>query len=617
MKRTLLAVFLSALALLCILSLPVFSDGEASYAEVAPGGDISGVDDVIEVFGGAGNVSVSTEGEEIQIYFERSIKLLSPVVIKSGTYRIYGRDCSLFRGFENGSLIVLDGSSGEGPKLIIEEKSLTDWDAGKTAVFTFDGNSSAYPSSSGALITLKGDAKIDLDGKVLFRNAVNTGLGGAIYAEAVADGSEYLSPSVKLNYCKFTECHSAMGGGAIALIGGKNSEGEVILTDVIMGNNSALNTSGGAKGGAIYTNGGSIKLSGTCQLTGNTADYGGAGYFCGYAELEGGAVRDNTAKVSGGAFYCGNDAERGTSGTIAMNNTTVSYGASEGNGGAITNEGTLLIGGSTYLTDCKAKGDGGAIYNLGSFGFSAGDIITNKADGKAGAIYNGKSGILIVSGGRIASNEASLCGGVYSEGVFEFKGGSIGKSIGSAPQNLVSGIMRISASATFTSTEVLGILLGSGNDTTVISVEEKLTSLVKQTVAVYKTETDKNGATVVKLANASGIQIFKSENSDALLSAVKGFKVQGEGLKNYKISSDGRLAFKLPLMPLWGWILTLLVLSVAAFGTFFAVKRIKSGKQNAAETPDGEEKESAYSAAVEDNTEETARNGVGEDRAER
>ena len=111
--------------------------------------------------------------------------------------------------------------------------------------------------------------------------------------------------------------------------------------------------------------------------------------------------------------------------------------------------------------------------------------------------------------------------------------------------------MRISASATFTSTEVLGILLGSGNDTTVISVEEKLTSLVKQTVAVYKTETDKNGATVVKLANASGIQIFKSENGEALLSAVKGFNVQGEGLKNYKISSDGRLAFKLPLMPLW------------------------------------------------------------------
>ena len=66
-----------------------------------------------------------------------------------------------------------------------------------------------------------------------------------------------------------------------------------------------------------------------------------------------------------------------------------------------------------------------------------------------------------------------------------------------------------------------------------------------------------------------------------------------------------------------GWILTLLALSGAVFGAFFAVKRIKSGKQNAAETPDGEKKESDDSATAEDDTEDTARNDVGEDRSER
>ena len=581
MKKTLLIALVSVIALSCIFAFPVFADGEASYAEVAPGGSVSSIEDVATAFGGEENVTARAEGEEIRIYFEKSIKLLSPVVIKSGTYRIFGRDCSLFRGFENGSLIVLDGSDGNGPKLIIEEKSLTDWETGKTAIFTFDGNKSDFPTAKGALITVKGNGRLTLDGKVLFKNALSTELGGAISVEAVQNGDGYFSPSVSLNYCKITECYSLVGGGGIALVGGKNGEGEVILTDVIMEKNEAVSTGKSAKGGALYVSGGTVKLSGSFQLANNKADIGGTAYIAGYAELEGGSVRDSAATVSGGAFYCGVDTERGTSGTIAMNNTYVSYGISDGNGGAITNEGTLLIGGSTYLTDCKAKGDGGAVYNLGSFGFSSGDIITNKADGKAGAIYNGLSGILIVSGGRISSNDASLCGGIYSEGVFEFKGGSIGKSLGSAPQNLVSGIMRIGDSATFTDTEVIGILLKDGTENTVISVTGKLTSRVKQTVAFYKTVTDKNGADTVKLANGGGMRVFASENAEALLSAVKGFKVQGEGLKNYKISSDGALAFKLPLMPLWGWILTVIALIGATVGVIFAVKYFKNKNVNA------------------------------------
>ncbi len=584
MKKTVFAAALSLIIIVSLLCLPVFSDGEASYAEIAPGGEIYSADDVKTAFGGEGNVTVSIEGEEIHIYFERSIKLLSTVVIKDGTYRIHGRDCSLFRGFENGALILLDGSDGSAPKLIIEEKSLTDWETGKTAVFTFDGNKSQFPTANGALLAVKGNGEVDFDGKILFKNAVNSDFGGAIYAEAVMDGgSGYLSPSVKLNYCKITDCKSLKGGGGIALIGGKNGEGEVTLTDVIIEKSEALSADKTAKGGGFYLDGGKLKISGSWQLLENKADLGGGGYVGGFAELEGGTVRDNSSTVSGGAFHCGVNTERGTSGTIAMNNTVISYATTDGNGGAIANEGTLLIGGTTYLTDCKAKGDGGGVYNLGSFGFSSGDIITNKSEGKAGAIYNGACGILIVSGGRISSNDAPICGGIYSEGVFEFKGGSIGKSIGSTPQNLVSGVMKMSGTATFTDTEVLGILIKNGAEPTVISVDGKLTSRVKQSVAFFEYVTDKNGVSVLKLATEGGLKVFSAENPENLESAVKGFKVYGEGLKNFKIKSDGTLAFKLPLMPLWGWILTLIGLAGAVVGVIIAVKKLRIKKALRAE----------------------------------
>ena len=576
MKKTVFAAALSLIIIVSLFCIPVFSDGEASYAELAPGGEIRSADDVKSAFGGESNVTVSSEGEEIHIYFERSIKLLSTVIIKDGTYRIHGRDCSLFRGFESGALILLDGSDGSAPRLIIEEKSLTDWETGRTAVFTFDGNKSEFPSASGALLAVKGNGSVDFDGKILFKNAVNAELGGAIYAEAVAHGgSGYLSPSVKLNYCKITDCKSLKGGGGIALIGGKSGEGEVTLTDVIIEKNEALSAERAAKGGGFYLDGGTLKISGSWQLLENKADLGGGGYSGGFTELEGGTVRDNSSTVSGGALHCGVNTERGTSGTVAMNNTVISYASTDGNGGAIANEGTLLIGGNTYLTDCTAKGDGGGVYNLGSFGFSSGDIITNKAEGKAGAIYNGKTGILIVSGGRISSNDAPICGGIYSEGVFEFKGGSIGKSIGSVPQNLVSGIMKMSGAATFTDTEVLGILIKSGAEPTVISVDGKLTSRVKQSVAFFEYVTDKNGVSVLKLATESGLKVFSAENPEILESAVKGFKVYGEGLKNFKIKSDGVLAFRFPLMPLWGWILTLIGLTGAAVGVTATVKKLR------------------------------------------
>ena len=605
MKKRIVTVVFSLLLLTALLCIPVFSDGEASYSETAPGGEVSSPDELKTAFGGDTNVTVTVEGEETHVFFNTSIKLSSPVVIKSGTYRIFGRDCTLFRGFENGSLILLDGTLGGEPKLIIDETSLTDWETGKTAIFTFDGNASEYPSVSGALLTVKGAGAIDFNGKVLFKNAKNKEYGGAIYVETV-DGK---APSVKLKGSKITECVSHKGGGGIAFFGGKSGEGAVTVTDVIIEKCESLSDGNDAKGGAFYTNGGRISLSGACQLLDNRSDIGGGGYIGGFAEIEGITFRRNSATVSGGALHCGVDAARGTSGSVAMNNALLAYNTTGGCGGAIANEGTLLIGGDTYITDSKAKKDGGGVYNLGSFGFSAGDIITNMADGKAGAVYNGIGGILIVSGGRIASNEASICGGIYSEGVFEFKGGSIGKNIGSVPQNLASGIIRMSDLATFTDTEVIGLLVKKGEEPPVISIEGKLTSRVKQTVAFFELVTNESGVGTARLVSKSGMKVFSSENAEDLQSAVEGFKAYGEGLKSFKIKPDGRLSFKMPIMPIWGWLLTLLGVVGAVFGVLILVKKLKKNGATG-----GEEKASESDNDVTEwNTEDTSHGSVKED----
>ena len=88
-------------------------------------------------------------------------------------------------------------------------------------------------------------------------------------------------------------------------------------------------------------------------------------------------------------------------------------GKVSGNGGAITNAGTLNIQGGT-ITGNSATGNGGAVYNTGTTTISGGSLTGNSAV-NGGAIYN--SGTLIVSGGSIQNNTATTNGGaIYHNG---------------------------------------------------------------------------------------------------------------------------------------------------------------------------------------------------------
>jgi len=92
-----------------------------------------------------------------------------------------------------------------------------------------------------------------------------------------------------------------------------------------------------------------------------------------------------------------------------------------GNGGAITNAGTLNIQGGT-ITGNSATGNGGAVYNTGTTTISGGSLTGNSAV-NGGAIYN--SGTLIVSGGSIQNNTATTNGGaIYHNGTYFYLQGS-------------------------------------------------------------------------------------------------------------------------------------------------------------------------------------------------
>lgn len=119
-----------------------------------------------------------------------------------------------------------------------------------------------------------------------------------------------------------------------------------------------------------------------------------AGVHDGYISTENGSVAQvlGVLNVSDGAQF--------------TNNKT------DGNGGAIFNDGTMTLGDGVLFTDNSAKGDGGAIYNTGTLTLDSDVFIGNSANGYGGAV--GSKGQLTLKGTTFANNTASVGGAMYS-----------------------------------------------------------------------------------------------------------------------------------------------------------------------------------------------------------
>jgi predicted outer membrane repeat protein len=119
-------------------------------------------------------------------------------------------------------------------------------------------------------------------------------------------------------------------------------------------------------------------------------------------------TKGNTSSNDGGAIR--------NEGTLVVSNSTLSRNTSANQGGAIFNQGTLEVSDST-LSRNRAKGDGGAISSEGTLVVSNSTLSGNSTQSKGGAIANRSSGTATVSNSTLSGNSASNGGAMSNERV--------------------------------------------------------------------------------------------------------------------------------------------------------------------------------------------------------
>ena len=105
----------------------------------------------------------------------------------------------------------------------------------------------------------------------------------------------------------------------------------------------------------------------------------------------------------------------GQGATAKLTGLTFSGGWSTTSGGAIVNQGNLVVSNSTLAGNSAADG-GGAIDNLGTLNLDSSTLSGNSAGSFGGAIDVEGSGRFTATNSTIASNAAALGGGIYSTG---------------------------------------------------------------------------------------------------------------------------------------------------------------------------------------------------------
>lgn len=580
-KLTVLLLSLTALLVFSLLpagaAIPA-SEGVLDYAYAAPGGSVENIEELIAAFGsddfGKPNAQ-KINGSDTEIRILNTVILQSPIIIKTGSYRIVGGGCTIARGFDSGSLIVLDGTTGQNPTLELERDYGSEYGESDEANIIIDGNSGEHPLSDSALISVKGNASLTLNSRVLFRGAVSSGSGGALSITASFNEETQYYPTVKIYACRFTECHAGSGGAIYfnGMASGK-SGGSLVVEKSYFTGCSADND-----GGALYTLGGRIAL-GSVSFDENQAARGGAAYICSEAELNGISMNDNTASESGGGIYCGKDDTSGEMCEMSIINIMALGNHSDGDGGLISNYGVVVV--SAFYSDGNtASGNGGSVYNAGSFAYTEGSIINGECGGKGGGVYSTSSGVFIMSGGEINANRASFGGAVYSEGYFEMSGGAIGNNRGGVPEVILKGEITMSGSAVVTKNNIIGLCIYKDKDGNeiipIIKLQGELTNLAVQTAAFYRETEDGYSA-----ANASGLKLFEGDKA-YIDSAVKVFKIEGGFFSSYGIDTDGTLYYKFPVMPIWAWALTLIGVGAAAAVVLIILKKKQKKRETKTE----------------------------------
>ena len=222
--------------------------------------------------------------------------------------------------------------------------------------------------------------------------------------------------------------------------------GKVIIID-LNGHAIDRNLNKKSKGKRIFENHGSLTLTGNGTLTGGskdekrdnsiTPDRGGAILNDEGADLtlDGCTICSMGAYHNGGAIYNSGtltikDAVLRDNATFICNSNAYDYKIYLGGGGAIYNEGSLeVFGGSIEGNRCGAC-IGGGVFNKGTFVMHDGAIKDNRIEWfnvYASAHLNGKDLPSMINAAQLTPAEGGA--GVYNEGTFELRGGTVSGNV--------------------------------------------------------------------------------------------------------------------------------------------------------------------------------------------
>src|SRR5262249_39971835 len=135
--------------------------------------------------------------------------------------------------------------------------------------------------------------------------------------------------------------------------------------------------------------GGAVNNNGTLTATGTT--------FLNNASADGGAIATDGSATINGCTFDGNSA---------------GDPAADTGGGAIWNNGSLLVQGNSTFDGNRANRDGAAVFNRGIATLAQVSLTNNVAGDSGGAIANDVGANLTISPGtRFANNSAGFVGG--------------------------------------------------------------------------------------------------------------------------------------------------------------------------------------------------------------
>ena len=208
--------------------------------------------------------------------------------------------------------------------------------------------------------------------------------------------------------------NTAKNGGAFFSTTG----GTINMTGGTISGNKATQNSDNAGGGAIYMRGsGTINISGSAQITGNSSSLDGGAILMGWGtiNISGSAkINSNTASRWGGAICLRQDSNQST--TLYMRGGEISGNRATKEGGAVH---VLDKDCQFFLYDGKitgnTSGDGGAIYlnqEPSWLIMQGGEISGNTATGNGGGVYIYRTGsVCQIYSGKIENNKAGGSGG--------------------------------------------------------------------------------------------------------------------------------------------------------------------------------------------------------------